>query len=253
LLFFLPRLDWDEWGNCLLDTNPGFQPFGFAGGLYDPDLKLHHLGAREYDPTVGRWLQPDPLGLEGGLNLYAYCSNEPINHIDPSGLANIYILLGTDNGSKTPVPFTTSWYVVKAAEFAYKELLCMYPNAHVTLNYAPTDADFAEAFSDPNARGIVYIGHAAAAFLQGAGQEGFWADDKRITAKLDFIFVLGCEAACDYNGKNFFNTTEAKFCWGYRTKIPAWDPYIDMGTSLWLLKRKVPVLTPDISPQNTCK
>jgi hypothetical protein len=49
-------------------------------------LKLHHLGAREYDPTIGRWLQPDPLGLEGGLNLYAYCGNEPINYIDSSGL-----------------------------------------------------------------------------------------------------------------------------------------------------------------------
>jgi RHS repeat-associated protein len=79
-------MEWDEWGNCLLDTNPGFQPFGFAGSLYDADLNLHHFGAREYDPTVGRWLQPDPLGLEGGLNLYAYCGNDPINYIDPSGL-----------------------------------------------------------------------------------------------------------------------------------------------------------------------
>jgi RHS repeat-associated protein len=80
-------MEWDECGNYLLDTNPGFQPFGFAGSLYDPDLNLHHFGAREYDPTVGRWLQPDPLGLEGGLNLYAYCGNDPINAIDPTGLA----------------------------------------------------------------------------------------------------------------------------------------------------------------------
>jgi RHS repeat-associated protein len=83
---FLPRMEWNEWGNCLLDTNPGFQPFGFAGSLYDADLNLHHQGAREYDPTVGRWLQPDPLGLEGGLNLYAYCANDPVNYIDPTGL-----------------------------------------------------------------------------------------------------------------------------------------------------------------------
>ena len=79
-------MEWDEWGNCLLDTNPGFQPFGFAGSLYDADLRLHHLGARECDPTVGRWLQPDPIGLEGGLNLYEYSANDPVNYIDPAGL-----------------------------------------------------------------------------------------------------------------------------------------------------------------------
>ena len=92
-------MEWDEWGNCLLDTNPGFQPFGFAGSLYDADLNLHHQGAREYDPTVGRWLQPDPLGLEGGLNLYAYCANDPVNAIDPSGLASFWDTLW--NGAKS--------------------------------------------------------------------------------------------------------------------------------------------------------
>lgn len=40
------RLDYDEFGNVTLDTNPGFQPFGFAGGLYDRHTKLVRLGAR---------------------------------------------------------------------------------------------------------------------------------------------------------------------------------------------------------------
>ncbi|KYF68025.1 hypothetical protein [Sorangium cellulosum] len=41
------RLDYDEWGNVTLDTNPGFQPFGFAGGLYDRDTRLVRFGGLE--------------------------------------------------------------------------------------------------------------------------------------------------------------------------------------------------------------
>ena len=81
------RLDYDEFGNVILDTNPGFQPFGFAGGLYDPQTGLVHYGARDYDPGVGRWLTRDPIGFSGGDgNLYAYVGNEPVNKTDPRGL-----------------------------------------------------------------------------------------------------------------------------------------------------------------------
>src|SRR5262249_39726309 len=48
------RLDYDEFGRIISDTNPGFQPFGFAGGIYDPDTGLVRLGARDYHPSVGR-------------------------------------------------------------------------------------------------------------------------------------------------------------------------------------------------------
>ncbi len=81
------RMDYDEFGNVLNDTNPGFQPFGFAGGLYDPDTKLVRFGARDYDPTLGRWTARDPILFAGGdTNLYGYVMNDPLNWIDPSGL-----------------------------------------------------------------------------------------------------------------------------------------------------------------------
>jgi RHS repeat-associated protein len=80
------QMNYDEWGNVTRDTNPGFQPFGFAGGLYDRDTKIVHFGAREYDAYTARWLQCDPIGLPGGLNLYTYVRNNPVNLIDPSGL-----------------------------------------------------------------------------------------------------------------------------------------------------------------------
>jgi RHS repeat-associated protein len=80
------RLDYDEYGRILADTSPGFQPFGFAGGLYDGDTGLVHFGAREYDPVIGRWLSRDPIGFDGGDgNLYAYVGNDPVNRIDPFG------------------------------------------------------------------------------------------------------------------------------------------------------------------------
>lgn len=80
-------LDYNSFGNVTLDSNPGFQPFGFSGGLYDPVTGLVRLGARDYDPATGRWTAMDPIRFAGGqANLYAYVDNDPLNEIDPHGL-----------------------------------------------------------------------------------------------------------------------------------------------------------------------
>ena len=85
------RLDYDAYGQVLFDSNPGFQPFGYAGGLYDPLTGLVRFGFRDYDPEVGRWTTKDPIGFAGGdSNLYAYVGGDPINQIDPSGLKGWY-------------------------------------------------------------------------------------------------------------------------------------------------------------------
>ena len=82
-------MDYDEWGNVALDTNPNFQPFGFAGGLYDAETGLVRFGARDYDPELGRWTAKDPILFDGGqTNLYVYVGNDPVNRIGPSGLVD---------------------------------------------------------------------------------------------------------------------------------------------------------------------
>jgi len=80
------RLDYDEFGRVTQDSNTGFQPFGFAGGLYDHDTGLVRFGFRDYDSGIGRWLSKDPVGLSGGLHLYVFVGNNPVNYIDPWGL-----------------------------------------------------------------------------------------------------------------------------------------------------------------------
>jgi len=97
------RLDYNDLGDVTADTNPGFQPYGFAGGIYDVHMKVVKFGAREYDPrSGGRWMTRDPILFSGGdTNLYGYVLNDPINHIDPMGLATDLICraLGGSGGA----------------------------------------------------------------------------------------------------------------------------------------------------------
>lgn len=82
----IQRMGFDTFGNVINDTNPGFQPFGFAGGIYDHHTQLTRFGARDYDASVGRWTAKDPIGFAGGNdNLYGYAAVDPINFVDQNG------------------------------------------------------------------------------------------------------------------------------------------------------------------------
>lgn len=86
----IQRMDYDAFGNVISDTNPGFQPFGFAGGLYDGDTKLVRFGAHDYDAETGRWTAKDPILFAGRqANLHAYVRNDPLNLRDPDGLQTL--------------------------------------------------------------------------------------------------------------------------------------------------------------------
>ncbi len=102
------RMDYDEYGNVTFDSNPGFQPFSYAGGLYDSQTKLIRFGARDYDALVGRWISTDPIKFLGGLsNLFEYCACDPINNSDENGLQWIVVTIRYNDG-----PYGSETYII---------------------------------------------------------------------------------------------------------------------------------------------
>ncbi len=95
---------YDAFGNCTIKQNnaddiANVNPFRYRSYFYDNITGLYYLKSRYYDPSIGRFISPD--GIEylesdnvNGLNLYAYCANNPIMHIDPSGHAWYHWAIG---------------------------------------------------------------------------------------------------------------------------------------------------------------
>jgi RHS repeat-associated protein len=111
------RMDYNPFGTVTTDTNPGFQPFGFAGGLHDRDTGLVRFGARDYDPEIGRWTAKDPILFQGGdTNLYGYLVNDPINDIDVTGKGPVSAVVC--GGVAAISKFSSAMAVVDAVEAA---------------------------------------------------------------------------------------------------------------------------------------
>ncbi len=77
---------YDAYGNLLAGgTTSGY---AFTGREWDPETGLYYYRARYYDPRLGRFVSEDPIRLSGGLNFFAYVSNNPILRTDPLGLSD---------------------------------------------------------------------------------------------------------------------------------------------------------------------
>ena len=89
----LGQYEYDAWGNLLSQVGSeilNINPFRYRGYYYDAETGLYYLNSRYYDPEIGRFISPDSLKYldptyNNGLNLYAYCGNNPVMHVDPNG------------------------------------------------------------------------------------------------------------------------------------------------------------------------
>ena len=142
----------DCFGNIVNDTNPDFDlPFGFAGGMADPEHELIRFGERDYLPSAGRWTAKDPILFLGGLNLYRYAANDPVNRADRAGLQNEYGKLDVSrdlpkvnfdyqhNAEESGLPTVSFSDIVNVPESVVQEVATIKDGKLMTLNEYEAD------------------------------------------------------------------------------------------------------------------
>ena len=126
--------------------------FGFQGQRFDSEMGLYFMKARYYDPKLGRFLQPEPVGYQNGLNLYKFAYNNPNNFKDPLGLApstfgdyvysNYVAENWTDDELRSELAFLTPYsykgILVRGTDFAIFEAESM---SKSLLEYNPPNSE----------------------------------------------------------------------------------------------------------------
>jgi RHS repeat-associated protein len=120
------------WGELEVDSTNVASDLRWKGLLYDRETELYYMRARYYDPKSRRFISEDPIGLEGGINVYAFAGGDAVNGSDPSGLSE---------------DCDMQW--IKAASIGYGELTaelagywvrtCIEKSEHTYTNHVNTD------------------------------------------------------------------------------------------------------------------
>jgi RHS repeat-associated protein len=115
---------YDTFGNLMSKTGTVDQPYRFSTKVFDETTGLSYYGYRFYAPSLGRWLTRDPIGELGGINLYGFMDNNPVNYTDPFGLRNeenqnddtnlIEVEIGTALDTVAQIPIISTTQTVAA-------------------------------------------------------------------------------------------------------------------------------------------
>ena len=110
---------YDSYGNVTATSGSLTNPFQYTGRERDTETGLNYYRARYYDPSFGRFLGEDPIGFDGGINLYAYVGDSPTNWIDPSGLKP---------GDKYPNLRCAGWQAIGDINTTSRKRTAAFPN-----------------------------------------------------------------------------------------------------------------------------
>jgi len=105
------RYDYDPWGRVTKISGDKDSDFLFTGHFYHAQSGLYLAKYRAYNPELGRWISRDPAGISDNLNMYEYADNDPVNMVDPDGMAsspwsnadNINKIIPGNNNADTPL------------------------------------------------------------------------------------------------------------------------------------------------------
>ena len=193
---------------CWTDNETSMNPIG---GAPNRRFLWVWMGHREYDPLACRFLTRDPIGYDGGINLYAYAGNNPINFADPSGL-DALILWGTN---KANPDFFKDLALIYADQYevAHGKHSFVGDRKFATVAQASSIEDIQAALEKTkDIDTIIYVGHAGAGALYLSKNELLVKDVSKLLTKNvkkgARISLLGCSTG-DQNANGPYNITQA--------------------------------------------
>lgn len=109
IIFTAPGTDGVWFTDDDVQSNYGANETIFCGYRFDPETQLYYVRNRSYNPVLGRWLQRDPVGYSGGINLYGYVGSSPVGNVDAWGrkwvrLKGVEYCEAYYAGSWSPIP-----------------------------------------------------------------------------------------------------------------------------------------------------